>query len=218
MSTSAGQKVNDPNAPPISEGTGIITSDSLAGESLKGDGSFAAGNPKIGLTGQTSAGTTTNTTDISAATTLDPETRDAQQEWSEQAQLNAGIGLGKDAGRGPTWAIPDKSTGPEDASGGPGISDSGSGFVGTAPTAFSADKLHGGEQKPHGKNITEGGIPDNAPNASFNNEIGTDKDPGRVGEQKFQRQTQQSGIDATVPKDKSITGDTPYDVLKETEA
>lgn len=34
--------------------------------------------------------------------------------------------------------------------------------------------------KPHGKNITEGGFDSGAPNASFNNEVGTKKDPARA--------------------------------------
>lgn len=156
---------------------------------------------------QSSAGLTTNTTDTSAARTLDPapdaESRDTQQEWSEQSQLNAGIGLGKDAGRGPTYNIPDAS---------------GASNVDVAPTAFSAGKLHEKDQKPKGKNLTEGDIPDNAPNASFNGEIGTMKDPGRVAEQHFQRLAQQSGVDATAPKDKSVTGDHPYSALSETSA
>ncbi|KAH7050247.1 hypothetical protein B0J12DRAFT_90491 [Macrophomina phaseolina] len=222
MPSSAGQKVNDPTAQ-IPEGAGIITNDSLAGESVKNDGSFGAGNSKAGVTSQSSAGTTTNTTDTSAARTLDPapdaETRDAQNEWNEQSQMNAGRGLGKDAGRGPTYNTQDKSTGSADASGGPGYTTGGdSANAGVAPTAFSAGKLHEKDQKPKGKNITEGDIPDNAPNASFNGEVGTDKDPGRVAEQGFQRHAQQSGVDATAPKDKSQKGDHPYSALEETSA
>ncbi|KAL1585595.1 hypothetical protein WHR41_05984 [Cladosporium halotolerans] len=34
--------------------------------------------------------------------------------------------------------------------------------------------------KPHGKNITEGGFDSGAPNASFNNEVRTKKDPARA--------------------------------------
>ncbi|KKY17060.1 hypothetical protein UCDDS831_g06530 [Diplodia seriata] len=208
MPSSAGQKVSDPTAPPVSEGTGIVTSDSLAAESLKGDGSFAAGNPKSGVNPQSSAGTTANTTDTSAARTLnaaaDAETRDAQSEWTEQAQLNAGSGL---TGKGPTYNKTASATG-----------NTGSSAAGTAPTAYSAGKLNEKDQKPKGANLTEGDIPDHAPNASFNSEIGTKNDPGRVAEQKMQRQAQQSGLDAAQPKDKGDSGDQPYSVLKETSA
>ncbi|OJD33284.1 cell surface protein [Diplodia corticola] len=187
MPSSAGQKVTDPNAPPVSESAGIITSDSLAAESLKGDGSFAAGNPKSGISSQSSAGTTANTTDTSAARTLnsalDAESRDAQSEWGEQVQLNAGSGL-----------------------------------TGSAPTAYSASQLLEKDQKPKGKNITESDEMFSAPNASFNNEIGTKNDPGRVAEQTMQRQAQKSGLASAQPKDKSDSGDQPYSVLKETSA
>ncbi|KAF4314251.1 hypothetical protein GTA08_BOTSDO01625 [Botryosphaeria dothidea] len=206
MSSSAGQKVTDPTAQ-IAEGTGVVANDSLAGESIKNEGSFGAGNPKAGVMAQSSTGLTTNTTDTSAARTLnsapDAESRNTQQEWSEQSQLNAGIGLGKDAGKGPTYNTLDAS----EASN-----------VDVAPTAFSAGRLHEKDQKPKGKDLTEGDIPDNAPNASFNGEIGTMKDPGRVAEQGFQRHAQQSGVDATAPKDKTVTGDHPYSALSDTSA
>ncbi|KAK0659580.1 hypothetical protein DIS24_g3833 [Lasiodiplodia hormozganensis] len=200
MPSSAGQKVTDPTANPIAEGTGIVTSDSLAAESLKGDGSFAAGSSKAGVSAQSSTGTTTNTTDTSAARTLhsaaDAESRDAQQEWSEQAQLNAGSGL---SGKGPTYNTTTSSSN-----------------AGIAPTAYSASQLH--EQKPKGANLTEGDFSSYAPNASFNSEIGSKNDPGRIAEQKFQRSAQQSGLDAAQPKDKGDTGDQPYSVLKEASA
>lgn len=143
----------------------------------------------------------TKTTDTSAARTLhsaaDAESRDAQQEWSEQVQLNAGSGL---SGKGPTYNTTTTT----------------STTAGTAPTAYSAGQLH--EQKPKGANLTEGGFSSYAPNASFNSEIGTKNDPGRIAEQKFQRSAQQSGLDAAQPKDKGDTGDQPYSVLKETSA
>lgn len=154
------------------------------------------------MSAQKSAGTTTNTTDTSAARTLhsaaDAESRDAQQEWSEQAQLNAGSGL---SGKGPTYNTTTSST---------------TSSAGTAPSAYSASQLH--EQKPKGANLTEGDFSSYAPNASFNSEIGTKNDPGRIAEQKFQRSAQQSGLDAAQPKDKGDAGDQPYSVLKEASA
>ena len=59
--------------------------------------------------------------------------------------------------------------------------------------------------KPKGKNITEGGFDsDSSNNASFNNEIGTENDPGRVAEQTFQNTTQ-SASGGTGPRQKMVS-------------
>lgn len=111
MATSS-QVTTDPETfnDPKDENPGTVTSDSLAAESIQEGGSFAANADSRGPMSQPSYSTTTNTADISNATRLDPapdaEARMASQEWSEASQLNAGIGLGKDAGRGPTWNTP----------------------------------------------------------------------------------------------------------------
>ena len=159
---------------------------------------------------QPSYSTTTNTTDTSNATKLDPapdaESRDTQQEWSETAQLNAARGLGKDAGAGPTFAT------------------SGGGGGGTSAGGGLTDRDTGGAisgmSKPHGKNITEGGADfDNAPNASFNNDIGGPNDPGRLGEQKAQREAAESGVDAGAgPRQKNLEGGNIYDTVGESNA
>lgn len=61
--------------------------------------------------------------------------------------------------------------------------------------------------KPKGKNITEGGFDsDPSNNASFNNEIGTENDPGRVAEQTFQNTTQ-SASGGTGPRQKIVSID-----------
>jgi hypothetical protein len=106
--TDALQVTTDPaSKQEIPESVGVVTSDSLAGESLKEGGAFGEGNPHAAASKQPSAGTTTNNTDTSGATVLPPavdaESREAQEGWSENAQLNAGKGLGKDAGVGPTY-------------------------------------------------------------------------------------------------------------------
>ena len=84
----------------------------------------------------------------------------------------------------------------------------------TAPTYVSSLKPDAAE-KPKGKNITEGGFDsDPSNNASFNNEIGTENDPGRAAEQKFQT-TAQSASGATGPKQKLGDSDkSQYDVLQ----
>ena len=59
--------------------------------------------------------------------------------------------------------------------------------------------------KPKGKNITEGGFDsDPSNNASFNNEIGTENDPGRVAEQTFQNTTQ-SASGGAGPRQKMVS-------------
>ena len=80
------------------EPTGLITSDSLAADSLSSGGSFAASNPHAAASKQPSSSTTSNTTDTSSATTLPPavdaEAREAEEGWVEEGRLNAGRGLG----------------------------------------------------------------------------------------------------------------------------
>ena len=170
---------------------------------------------------QPSYSTTTNTTDTSNATKLDPapdaESRDAQQGWGEEAQLNAGRGLGKEAGVGPTYATVG------DASGAGGTTTGGTTGRTTGRSGLTDSETGGaisGMSKPHGKNITEGGADfDNAPNASFNNEIGGENDPGRVAEHKIQRELAESGVDAgTGPRQGGIEGDNLYDTVGETNA
>lgn len=51
---------------------GIVTKDSLAGESIKSGGAYGIGNPKTAASDQPSYSTTTNTTDTSSAEVLPP--------------------------------------------------------------------------------------------------------------------------------------------------
>ena len=147
---------------PIYEGVGTVTSDSLAGESLKGDGSFGQGNPKAAASNQPSASTTTNTTDISNATKLNPavdaEARDAQAGWSEQQQISAGKGL----------------TGTSSGTSGGGVT---GGYAGAGDEARAP-----GELRPKGVNITED--PELHGKREFG-AIGTNKDPARQAELEF---------------------------------
>ena len=88
--------------------------------------------------------------------------------------------------------------------------------AGTAPSYVSSvasDPAQTG--KPKGKNITEGGFDsDPSNNASFNNEIGTENDPGRVAEQTLQTAAQ-SASGGTGPNQKLGDSDnSQYDVLK----
>ncbi|KAF2122633.1 hypothetical protein BDV96DRAFT_561119 [Lophiotrema nucula] len=224
--SSHGQKVTtDPESTrnPIQEGAGVITSDSLASESLSSGGEFGAGNPKAVASKQPSASTTTNTTDTSNATKLeaapDAEAREAQEGWSESASLNAGAGLGKDSGVGPTYNTSSSATG----TGSTETSESTTSYgnAGVAPTgAYAGSNLNEGDLKPKGKNITAGGFDDSAPNASFNQEIGTNKDPGRAAEAKYQLVDAQAGGDAGGQRQEGVSGQTAsgYDTLDANES
>ena len=73
--------------------------------------------------------------------------------------------------------------------------------------------------KPKGRNITEGGFDSDAPNASFSGDIGGKNDPGRAAELKFAEMNAQAAHDAgSGPRQKEITGDGQFDVLKEESA
>ncbi|OJJ73555.1 hypothetical protein ASPBRDRAFT_41242 [Aspergillus brasiliensis CBS 101740] len=50
-----------------------------------------------------------------------------------------------------------------------------------------------GDSKPKGTNLKEGDIPDDAPNASWTTDIGSENDPGRLAQGGFQRKTAESG-------------------------
>lgn len=142
-----------------------MTSDSLAAESIQEGGSFAANSDARGPNSQPSYSTTTNTTDVSNATRLEPapdaEARLASSEWSEAEQLNAGRKLGKESGVGPTYNS---------------VGDS---------TNQSSEADVGDRFAPKGKNLQEGGFDSSAPNASFNSDVGSKNDPGRAALGRF---------------------------------
>lgn len=84
----------------------------------------------------------------------------------------------------------------------------------------TADSSSGtsGAQHPHGKNISEGNIDASAPNASFNTDIGGKNDPGRQAVNDLARNAQQSAGDAGLPKQKGVSNDGQFDVLKDASA
>lgn len=202
----------------------MVTSDSLGAESIQEGGSFAANSDSRGPSAQPSYSTTSNTTDVSGATRLDPapdaEARQASEEWSESAQMNAGAGLGKESGVGPTF-----NTGGTLGGASGGVSDttnqSSSYDTGNAAPAPGAQDhpapVMGDDFKPKGKNITEGGFDSDAPNASFNTDIGGKDDPGRVAlEQMEGENTPFAG--GAGPKQGEVSNDGQYDVLKDESA
>jgi hypothetical protein len=85
--------------------------------------------------------------------------------------------------------------------------------AGTAPNYVNAqfETYPGG---PKGKNLTEGGFEsDDRKNASFNSEIGTKNDPGRLAEHKMQGENADAAGDAAMPRQKGMTGDNEYAIL-----
>jgi hypothetical protein len=205
--TSAGQKVTtDPQSKiPINEAVGTVTSDSLAGESLKGHGHFGEGNPKAGVTGQPSSSTTTNTTDTSNATKLNAavnaEARDAQKGESADKIISSGKGQGKEAGVGPTYT---PSGGASSGSGGA------SSVTGTAPVALSGTHVDPNVLKPKGANLTED--PELHGERKFG-EIGTENDPARVAEQKLRGAAAASAAVEPKTADMSQGGDSKFSNL-----
>lgn len=130
----------------------------------------------------------------------DAEARQALEGWNEEAQLNSARGiLGNGSGDGPP------PTSSYLASSSKASQANSSGFPGSA-------------QHPHGKNITEGNIDASAPNASFTTDIGGKNDPGRQAVNDLARNAQQSAGDAGIPKDKGVSNDGQFDVLKDASA
>jgi hypothetical protein len=89
--------------------------------------------------------------------------------------------------------------------------------AGTAPSYVSSQYVDGG--RPKGSNLMEGGFDsDDAKNASFNNEIGTKMDPGRLAEQKMTRENADAAGDAAgdaaMPRQKGVSGDNTFDALE----
>jgi hypothetical protein len=196
---------------------GTVTSDSLAAESLKGNGDFGTGNPKAAASKQPSASTNTNNADTSNATRLDPavdaQAREAQEGWSEQSSLKAGKGLGKESGVGPTYNTIGSAV---NSSGDTRGVSTGSqiGFDGVqgniAPEGAYAHNLADG--KPKGANLTED--PDLKGKTVFG-EIGTKNDPGRVAEQEFaKRSAAQTGVS---DRDLAQGGDSKFSSLESSE-
>ena len=200
------QVTTDPQSKvPINEAVGTVTSDSLAGESLKNHGHFGEGNPKAGVTDQPSSSTTTNTTDTSNATKLNAavnsEARDAQGGQTADKALDSGKGQGKEAGVGPTYVPPGS------ASSGAGGASS---VTGTAPVALSGTYVDPNVLKPKGANLTED--PELHGERKFG-EIGTENDPARVAEQKLRGAAAASAAVEPKTADMSQGGDSKFSNL-----
>jgi hypothetical protein len=93
---------------------------------------------------------------------------------------------------------------------------------GTAPPPSSSYLANSssiaGPTVPRGKNITEGGFDENAPNASFNSDIGGKNDPGRKALRDMQKSALQPVGVVGGAGQKGVTDDGQFDVLGDTDA
>lgn len=93
----------------------------------------------------------------------------------------------------------------------------GASSAGVAPNYVVSQYVNGG--LPKGKNLTEGGFTDDdGKNASFTSEIGSKDDPGRLAEEKFQRENADVAENAGMPRQQGVTGDNSFDTLGDTSA
>lgn len=130
----------------------------------------------------------------------------AQEDWEEERKLGAGATSYPTAAGGQSKGLAVENTQGSYETGGA------SSTAGTAPSYVNSQYQDRGG--PHGKNLTEGGFESNdRKNASFNQEIGTKNDPGRLAEQKFQRINADAAGDAGMPRQKGMTGDNEFDAL-----
>ncbi|KAJ5359536.1 uncharacterized protein N7496_011949 [Penicillium cataractarum] len=221
----------DPRAQqqPIIEPSGPVTNDSLAAESIHTGGAFSAnrGAEPMGVSGNQS---TLKNTDTSAAKTLSsasvgsvrgdnqrqekyPEALGGQGNFpgahitgyaggSTAAKQQMGMHTGEYAA---SQHLPSKAA----ASGSSQYNN------GQAPY-YVKDVTDGSQgQKSKGKNLHQGGSrPDDSKNASFTSEIGSEMDPGRAAEVKFQSRVAESGASAGGPRQKGVDDQNLYRTLE----
>lgn len=209
---------------PINEPSGPITNDSLAAESVRQGGAFSGnrGAEPMGVSGNQS---TVNNTDTSSATTLPPtsvgglrENREDQQKYPEAlgGQGNfPGTHLSQSGYTGGTTAAKQElgiNAGEYSTASGSGRSQYNAGQAPSYVSDVTGDIQH---PKPDGRNIQEGGFDSNdAHNASFNAEIGSEQDPGREAINQFQRKNARTANDSGRHDEKSLNAQTPYEQLE----
>ncbi|PYH99687.1 hypothetical protein BO71DRAFT_368689 [Aspergillus ellipticus CBS 707.79] len=179
---------------PIREPAGPVPADSLAAESATHGGAFAQNRGAQSMNvpaAQSTARSTHSTTKLDSNADWQekyPEALGGQGDYPGAhgsgyvggptgAKREMGIGYGQQGqsqGQGGAWQ------GGADASGSGGYT------AGGAAGGF-------GYAKPHGKDLREGDIPDNAPNASFTTDIGGENDPGRFAQSAFQSRNVENG-------------------------
>lgn len=221
----------DPRAyqQPIEEPAGPVANDSLAAESVRRGGAFSEnrGAEQMGVSGNQS---TLKNTDTSAASTL-PSAPVGSLRGDSQQQEKYPEGLGGQ-GNFPGTHVTGYSGGSTAAKQEMGLhkgeyaasrhlpgqaAASGSSQYNNGPAPSYINDVNDGYQnvKPKGKKLHEGDFnPDEGQNASFTSEIGSEMDPGRVAEEKFERRVAESALSAGVPHQKGVENQNPYQTLE----
>lgn len=212
---------------PIEEPSGPVANDSLAAESVRSGGAYSEnrGAEPMGVSGNQS---TLKNTDTSAANTLPSapvgaarEDRQRQDKYPEalggQGRFPGGHGVGYSGGSTAAKQQMGINTGEYAASqhlpGQAAASGSCQYNNRQAPSYINDDTDGYQGQKPKGKNLHAGFSSDDQ-NASFTSEIGSEMDPGRAAENKFQRTVAESGADVGGPRQKGVDNQTIYQALE----
>jgi hypothetical protein len=164
------------------------------------------------VSGSSSTFANTNT---SGATRLHPasdaETRKAEEDWAQEKQH------GVQSTSYPT-ALGGQQGGSKDSKAyKSGFGASGGAKPDEAPSYVNSQFVDVGG--PKGKNLKEGGFTSNdRKNASFNSEIGSKNDPGRLAELKMQRENANAAITTGLPTQKGGLGENSYETLERNES
>ncbi|PYI21609.1 hypothetical protein BO99DRAFT_410832 [Aspergillus violaceofuscus CBS 115571] len=196
---------------PIQEPSGPVTKDSLAAESATKGGAFAQnrGAQPMGVSGQNS--TVTNT-DTSNARKIEPASQQPQPQSQQpntdkihphQHQPRHNVGQQQQQQQQQQQKHQQAPA-------------SGSGYQGGVAPSYVHDVLDNlGNTKPKGTNLQEGDIPDDAPNASYTTDIGSENDPGRLAQGGFQLRSAESGPAGTpAGRQKGVDDQQPFQALQ----
>ncbi|CAI7592491.1 unnamed protein product [Penicillium glandicola] len=207
---------------PINEPSGPITNDSLAAQSVREGGAFSAnrGAQAVGVSGNQC---TVNNTDTSAHTLPPTSARGLRENSEDQQKYPEGLGgqgnfpgthLPQSGYTGGTTAAKRElgiDTGEYSTASGSGRSQYNAGPAPSYVSDVTGDIQH---PKPDGRNIQEGGFDSNdAHNASFNADIGSNQDPGREAINQFQRKNARTANDSGRTDEKNVNAQTPYEHL-----
>ncbi|KAL4956326.1 hypothetical protein BDW69DRAFT_158862 [Aspergillus filifer] len=214
----------------IEEPSGLVVKDSLAAESVSSGGAFAE-NRGAQPIGATSHNTTTNTTDTSAASKL-PSASSARQRGNPDAQSRYPDSLGgqadypgahapetgyvggstaakKELGLDKEYPASEKLEQPASSQRHQAPA-SGSQRQTRSATAAQREQTQTQNYAATAGQGSDGSFPSEPKyNASFNSEIGSKEDPGRLAEQKFQRREAETVAAAAAPAQKG-TGDNTW--------
>ncbi|KAL5339876.1 hypothetical protein BJX70DRAFT_141162 [Aspergillus crustosus] len=229
---------------PINEPSGPVVSDSLAAESATSGGAYSQ-NRGAEPIGASSKSTTTNTTDTSAARELPsttsardrqnletqdryPDALGGQAEYPgahipESGYVGGSTAAKKNLGITGQHEYPaseklSSQTQSKSSSGASKTPASGSGYQTRSATAAQKTQTYSAAagQGKTSSNTKDSDFPsDPKYNASFNSEIGSEQDPGRLAEQKFQRRQAETvaGAAAAAPAQKGTGDSTWYEPL-----